>query len=265
MYDPESERERWRHELLGKLLFRPSALGHFDLQLIQLADELIASFEADEDAETAVMSDWAACLIFPYYGLSTDGRRSYPLYREVQQYCQKVLRCQFRGRPPLWLVYSLGGLLMVSSPRQKPVNYFPLLRGPWDTPVSLPQATRQPIPLRPVPGLEKREWIGWEDIPSITDSLSLRLLPRQAIDDWRKDAHAELDRILDRMQVAAEETFHQMNPTTEDRWRQDAEDLSALCVDGWPPIGEAHKKRLLRFAAFVGIDYPGQKLASKFP
>lgn len=81
-------------------------------------------------------------------------------------------------------------------------------------------------------------------------------------DDFRKSAHARLEAILVEMRTEAEELYLHMNPSTEDRYRCDAKDLAALSVDGWQPIGEAHKKRLKRFAAFIGIDYPRQKLTS---
>ena len=190
-----------------------------------------------------------AVLILPGEDEKGDGiRLGFQLLHETDAFCRDELHCLRSDRVPWWLMEELVESLWDSYPQLQVAQ-----RSTGKDTESEIQLPSRPSPVTGVDSLPHEI--------SRAESFTISLRPRQDIAQWRQSAHAYLDHILDEMLAEAESTYLHMNPSTEDRYMQDAEDLAALCVDGWQPIGEAHKKRLKRFAAFIGIDYPGQKLA----
>jgi len=80
-------------------------------------------------------------------------------------------------------------------------------------------------------------------------------------EEWealRQTAHAAVDRQIERMRQTFEDWYPtKRNPTTHDRWKQNAEALVQHLLDREPaPPHGADRDRLRRFAAYVGTDFP---------
>lgn len=314
LYDPEAEREIWRHVFYLELMQRPRARREFEQRILppfrevvlatlrdtaamepKARNELLGELKNDSYAQTdswirtsskrwgrpedhlrlcayAQSMGYAVLMgmhegLLPIESLSDFGIEAAAgrLMYQVTDFCRQILRCQQGLRAPLWLVDLLAeACLFFGTPPSTASGHTRYS----DTPISdselgvvLPGAANKPVPLRADKSREEGGRNPLQDVPVIADSLPLKLEPGQDLVEWRRDAHTRLDDRLNQMLQLAEDTFHHMNPTTEERYRRDAADLARLCVDGWKPIGQPHTKRLKRFAAFIGIDYPGQKLA----
>jgi len=264
LYDPEAERERWRHLFFMELMERPAAQKAYDRQIRSLHESLTCSLFPDY-AEQYVNSSLYDALA----GRGDPDSAGYRLLAQIERFSRETIRCTQNGVMPGWVFDYVEATISYGFVPSRPVHSYRRSPDPSrrDPPVRIPSSPGEPVPVRP----DWRTDRFWRyriadplsGSPVIAETLSLRYTEGEDFAEWRKQQHTALDRIMDRMQTKAENTYHHMNPSTEARWKKDAANLAALCVDRWQPIGEDGKKRLTRFADFVGIDYPGQKLAGK--